>query len=129
MNMDTKCIDLRRELLRLKLEKFIMLGLRMDDIPNIRGQVVIYGAGTVGKLLLRCFEKKPDVFWDKRLCGQEICSIPVYSVQEGVDRLSKNKDTTIIVTPVWDFEKICNEVEGDNPFVTVISLEELLEKL
>ena len=69
--------DLLRELMRLKLEKFIYLNLVMDYSPYIDGHIAIYGAGMLGKLLYRSFDSKPVAFIDKKEGLDRICDTPV----------------------------------------------------
>ena len=117
-----------REILRLKLEKFIFLDMTVDDIPEVSGNIVIYGAGMIGKLLYRCFDTKPIAFWDESLDKKELLSVSVYTISEGVKQLSE-ESVTVIVTPVWDYEMINNQIKAIKPSIKVVSLMNLLERL
>ena len=125
--MDKITIDHLRTIMRLKLEKFLAFDLKMDYCPEISGHAVIYGAGIVGKLLLRCFDNPPVAFIDAKYGLNDVCGIPVYNIEECEDILNEN--TTVIVTPVWAFDEIKSSLLQYNSKVTVISLEKLVEKL
>lgn len=117
-----------RTILRLKLEKFLLYGLVMDHCPQLGENVIIYGAGEIGKLLFRCFDRKPVCFIDRKEGMYDICGVPVYGLEAGTfEKISG--DCTVIVTPVWDCDAIRGEIEQFKPDITVISLEKLVEKL
>lgn len=128
--MDNRRVDDIRTILRLKLEKFIAWELRMDYVSEVKGDVVIYGAGVIGKELFKCFDNKPKAFWDANPNLSCVCGIPVYNMEEGAKLLSDlEHGVTVIVTPVWAFEEIKNSIKTLNNNINVISLEGLVDKL
>lgn len=128
--MENRSIDDIRTILRLKLEKFLFWDLRMDYLTQIKGEVVIYGAGTIGKVLYKCFDNKPKAFWDANPNLSFVCGLPVYCIEEGVELLADlESDITVIVTPIWAFEEIEKKIKMFDANINVISLEGLLNKL
>lgn len=121
-------IEYQRTIMRLKLEKFISYNLFMDYNPDIRGDVIIYGAGQIGKLLFRCFDRRPIAFIDAKQGLSDICGVPIYCVDTCTDRQITN-DCTVIVTPIWAYESISQKVMQINSLANIISLEKLVEKL
>ena len=125
---ENKEADFLREIMRLKLEKFIFLDLNMEFSPCIKGSVAIYGAGILGKLLFRSFEEKPVAFIDQKQGLNDICGIPVY----GIDDCSKellNQIDTIVITPIWAAEEIEKNIKKICDTVNIVSLERLVGKL
>lgn len=120
--------DLLRELMRLKLEKFIYLNLVMDYSPYIHGNIAIYGAGMLGKLLYRSFDSKPVAFIDKKEALDRICDTPVYSLHHCSKEIMDKIDV-VIVTPIWAFDEIEKNIKGICERVNVLSLAKLVEKL
>ena len=128
--MENRSIDDIRTILRLKLEKFISWDLRMDYLSQIKGEVIIYGAGAIGKELYKCFDNKPRAFWDANPNLSFVYGLPVYRIEEGAKFLADiENDITVIVTPVWAFDEIRNNINALIGNVNVISLEGLVEKL
>lgn len=125
---EQKIIDYQRTILRLKLEKFIFLNLLMDYCPDVKGNVSIYGAGQLGKLVYRCFENKPISFLDSKSGLQDICETPVLCMKECTKEELRQCDT-VIVTPIWAYDEICRDIKQICPSINVISLERLVEKL
>ena len=101
----------------------------MDYYPELKDKdnVIIYGAGHIGKLLLRCFDCKPIAFIDAKKGLNDICGVPVFHLDDCEYVLNDN--TVVIVTPVWDFNEIKTNLLKYRSSVTVISLEKLVEKL
>lgn len=128
MCMDKELINLKREVLRLKLEKYIAYNLRADYFPDIKEKVVIYGAGILGKKLYRCFEKKPVAYWDKNKKNNYLCGIPVLLPNEGIEEFDKG-NITVVVTPVWDYETIKHEILKNSSELHIVSLENIVEGL
>lgn len=126
--MNNTCVDYCRTIMRLKLEKFLAYNLKMDYCPEVDGEVVIYGAGELGKLAALCFEKKPSFFIDVKKGLNDIGGIPVYCLKECSKELL-NGIGTVIITPIWSYEEICREIIKLNSETNVISLEKLVEKL
>lgn len=118
-------VDLMREVLRLKMEKFIAWGLKMDYHPQIHGDTVVYGAGVLGKLLIRSFDTKPIAFWDSNVKKTDICGIKITNMEDGIRSISYYP-ITVIITPVWDYESIKSEINEGNSNIRVVSLEDLL---
>lgn len=125
---DQQLKDYERTILRLKLEKFIYMDMLMDYHPNVNKNVVIYGAGEVGKLLSRCFERQPKAFIDVKEGIRHVYQIPVYHFRDIPNCLFDN-ECTVIVTPVWDFELIEKNIRKINAEVRIISVDRLLEGL
>jgi hypothetical protein len=125
---EKKQIDLQRTVLRLKLEKFILYNLSMDYCPEIHGNIYIYGAGMIGKLLLRSFEHAPAAFIDSKEGLNDINGIKTLCMGQ----ISTNQfehDDTVIVSPVWDFDVISEKLLSINGTLNVVSLEKILEKI
>ena len=125
---EQKIIDCQRTIMRLKLEKFIFLNLLMDYCSDVKGNVSIYGAGQLGKLVYRCFENKPISFLDSKSGLQDICETPVWRMKECTKEELGQCDT-VIVTPIWAYDEICRDIKQICPSINVISLERLVEKL
>lgn len=119
-------INLKREILRLKLDKFINLGLIMDYHPEIDSEVYIYGAGVIGKKLFSCFEKPPKGFIDKNETISKVCGINVFRYDQIHDI---NANDIIIVTPTWEYEIIRDMLLKEYKQIKVINLEELVKEL
>lgn len=126
--VDKKLVDYQRTIIRLKLEKFILYNLYMDYFPELKGDVIIYGAGELGKLLLRCFESLPKLFIDVKDNIVDICDIPVLPLKQ-CTREQIRDDDIVIITPVWAYDLIFQNIKDINPRTRVISLERLVEKL
>lgn len=125
VNLEKK--DLIRTVLSLKLDIFLLYGLIADCFPELRENVVIYGAGILGKQLYRAFEKKPCAFIDGKVVG-EIGETAVYKFEDLPDEIMTS-NTTVIVTPIWDYEDIFIRIKEKYGDVNVISLEEIIDKL
>lgn len=126
--MDNKLIELQRTILRLKLEKFILLNLWVDYFPEIKEDVYIYGAGKVGKLLSRCFKNKPKAFIDVKDGLSDINGIPTICLSKCQPSQFKEGDT-VIVTPVWAFDEIKDSLLNISPDINILSLEKLMERI
>ena len=126
--MKDNSIELQRIVLRLKIEKYILLDLWLDYSPEIRGDVYIYGAGVVGKLLSRCFKNRPKAFIDKKKELHDINGVPVICLDECQATLFRKGDT-IIVTPIWAFDEIKEKLLNICPDVNVLSIEKLMEDM
>ena len=125
---EQQIIDLKRTVLRLKLEKFMFLDMQMDYDPLIQSDVYIYGAGELGKLLFRCFDTKPKGFIDKKKGLKNICQVPVYCIDE-LSEVELSEGCTVIVTPVWAIDSIENAIYKYNTKVKVVNLEDLVKGL
>ncbi len=125
---ESRNADYQRTILRLKVEKFIYCNLFMDYCPEIKGNVYIYGAGKIGKLLLRCFEQTPIAFIDAKENLGDIRGVPVFCVNNILEKQFTG-DNTVIVTPIWAYEEICNKLLGINARLNIVSLEKILEKM
>lgn len=126
--VETRLIDYQRTILRLKLEKMIFLNLFIDYFPEVFGNVVIYGAGVVGKMLLRCCKTPPVAFIDAKQDIKDICGIKVYHIDDDLSDLLKEVNT-IIVTPIWAYGDIKVQMASYAPNVNIVSLDKLVEKL
>lgn len=121
-------MEFQRTQLRLKLEKFIMLGLWLDYCPEIYGKTYIYGAGILGKLVLRCFKNKPKSFIDVKNGLDDINGVPVLCLKN-CKSPQFDSDDTIIVTPVWEFDEIKRNLLNIKYDINIVSLEKLMERI
>lgn len=117
-----------RKILELKLEKFLFFNLLMDFHPLIKGDVVVYGAGKLGRLLFKTFKHSPVAFIDIDKTKQYMLGKPVFHLDgDGLGSFLEGK--TVVVTPVWEFDIIAENIKCINDNINVVSLESLLEKL
>ena len=123
-------LELKRNDLLLRLKKYAGFQCRLESDPLIEGEVVIYGAGKLGQAMLDCMEGEPLCFIDRAKTGGSVCGYPVYQPgQEKLCRILLNRETTVIVTPVWDYWEIKERLEEAYPGIHTISLEKLMERI
>ncbi len=91
--------------------------------------VALYGAGEMGKLLLKELKKtsiQVDYFIDLRAAQlREVEGIPVVSIEEAV----KHAVDVVIVTPLDQYERIYKDLLVRAPEMGVISLREIVYEL
>ncbi len=124
-------IDQIRNDLFIKVMKYIEYGLELKDDPSIQENIIIYGAGKIGKLLAECTKSKDVIFLDR---AEELHSINGYKVFRVEDKALKDQiidqeKTTVIVTPIWDYESIKEKISEIFPNIGIISLEEVMDKI
>ncbi|MCM1233277.1 MAG: papain-like cysteine peptidase [Ruminococcus flavefaciens] len=104
----------------------ILMKLVEYDFSKIQvsEEIIIYGAGNIGKYLYQRIKVKCKVrcFIDQNKRGM-IDGIPIYRL-ENVDY---DRNTYIIVTPTYDFMNIYQKIIAQYDKAVVISLEDLLE--
>jgi hypothetical protein len=124
-------IEVRRNSLYLRMLKYQMYGCVLEDEPFIKGKVIIYGAGKVGRVLADCSNKNVVAcFLESTDRLQKVDGIPVYRIgSDEIKGIMEDSDTTIIVTPVWDFEDVYQGIYNAYPNASVISVEKVVEKL
>lgn len=122
--------DRKRNELLLKTERAISYNLWLDEDPMVCGAVFIYGAGVVGRRLIRCI-KNIDGFIESKAMIPSCEGLKVFSFEDSELKalIEKKKEVTVIVTPVWDFQIIFEKFEKNFPKVRVISLNELVENI
>lgn len=123
-------LEIKRNELLSKLRKYAAFECRVEYDPLIKGRIVIYGAGKLGRALLDCMEGEPLCFLD-RGCGlSNVCGYPVYRPgNREFQKLCAQNSLTVIVTPVWDYPEIREQLTKDSPELRVLSLEKVVEKL
>lgn len=123
--------ELIRNDLIIKLLKYQFYGLSVEDDPEIKGDVIVYGAGKLGRQLLPCIRKKLICFIDKSERIESCEGLPVYRLdsRELKEIIKSKKVITIIVTPVWEFYNIKEYILDCYPDVNVVSLEKVVEKI
>lgn len=119
--------ELKRNELLLKIERFILYRLWIDENPNISGSIYIYGAGKLGRRLVRCTHHISG-FVDKNTNMNSCEGIPVYhpGTDEIRERLKEERDATLIVTPVWDYGQIEEAFQGEFSGINVVSLNDIV---
>lgn len=125
---ENRLIEMQRTILRLKIEKFILFNLWIDYFPEVSGNVYIYGAGMLGKLLLRCFQNKPTAFIDTKEGLKDINGVQTLCV-DTISAVQFYCGDSVIVTPVWDFDEISRKLLNICPYINIISLDNILEKI
>ncbi len=127
--------DFYREIVRgemqRKLMKFQFCNLWIDDFWDEDTELLIYGAGKLGRGLLNCMKKSPKGFIDGNYAMTNCCGIPVYHMGEEVLRecFNNGKKYIVIITPIWDFDIIADILKRDYPKMEVVSLKELVGDL
>lgn len=123
--------DYRRSALTAKLQKFLYLGLSMNDIPAIKGKIIIYGAGENGKLTCDCFDRDVAAFIDRSDRVSMCRGLPIYKLSDNaVKKLVDESDAvTFIVTPVRDNESIFDEIKYIYKKANILTAESLVENL
>ena len=120
--------DSKRNELLLKAERFRRYQLLIDDSPCIAGNVYIYGAGKLGRSLVRC-SGHVSGFIDENTSITSCAGLPVF--RKNSDELKKKlfDRSTVIVTPVWDFDVIKDELFNLYPNINIVSAVDILESV
>lgn len=123
-------LEIKRNELLSKLRKYSAFECCVEHDPLIKGRIIIYGAGKLGRALIDCMESEPLCFLD-RGCGlSNVCGYPVYRPgSRAFQELCDKHSLTVIVTPVWDYPEIREQLTKDLPELNVISLEKVVERL
>lgn len=123
--------ELKRNEQLKKLRCYKDFGLALDNEPELRNQVGIYGAGKVGKAVASCFLNKYFFFIDEYRKEESCCGHPIYKMSSSALGYMRGggKDLTVIVTPVWDLKKITDLCLNQFPEANVISVDELVRNL
>ncbi|MDR1320545.1 MAG: polysaccharide pyruvyl transferase family protein [Gracilibacteraceae bacterium] len=123
--------EIKRNSIYVKLLKYQMYGCLLDDEPCLQGKVIIYGAGKIGRLAAECSENKVLCFVDGSDKLKSVAGLPVFNIND--DKLksliTEAGDITFVITPVWDFEDIYQNIILHFPAANVISIEKAVEKL
>jgi hypothetical protein len=107
-----------------------MYGCVLDDEPFIKGKTVIYGAGKIGRLLAECSKENVICFADnsdKLKCWGD-CLVYQMDSEELKTIIGENQ-ITFIITPIWDFEEIYENIISKFPLANIISVEKVVENL
>jgi hypothetical protein len=122
--------EIKRNELLLKVERYGSMGLWIDEDPCVKGEIFIYGAGKLGRNLISCVKNVNNVkgYIDGNPSIKSCLGIPVWHLADSeMSKLLSKKDTaTVIVTPVWDFENIKENLQKVFCNVNVISLKEVV---
>lgn len=123
-------LELKRNDLFLRLKKYAAFQCCLEYDPSIEGEIIIYGAGKLGRALLDCMEGEPLCFLDRSKALDNVCGYPVYQMeQEEVRVLFLKKKVTVIITPVWDYWEIKERMEEIYPEIHMVSLDRLMERI
>ncbi len=121
--------DIIRNGLFFKLLKFQSFELSIEDIPSIKENVIIYGAGKIGLLLLQILKKDPICFIDASEDLHNCQGIEVFRLDDRIlkRKIYKEEQISIIVTPVWDFMEITEKIRELYPSIHIISVEDIVK--
>jgi len=129
------CRDFYNEIIRneiyCKLMKFSSFGLSLDYDPLLRGKVVIYGAGKIGRLASECFDNNLLCFADRSDSVDSYFGYKVFKLSDSGLRniVEKQKCVTFLITPIWDFDVLEIEINDLFPNANVVSIEKMVEKI
>jgi hypothetical protein len=124
--------EVNRNSLHIKLLKFQLLGLTLDDNPAIEGCAIIYGAGKIGRMVRNSFDRKAMCYVDQHVQLEQLDGLPVYHLEdERLMRIVSDAGTvTFIITPTYDLENINLKIKQTFPNVaSIIHAKNLVEKL
>lgn len=96
------------------------------DKINLPNNVIIYGGGGIGKILYNKIKYKCSIicFIDESIDKGMYDNIPIIRIK---DLVNINNIDTIIITPIYDYDKISNCIRKViNDIGTIVSLKELL---
>lgn len=124
-------LEIKRNELLSKLRKYAVFECCVEHDLLIKGRrIVIYGAGKLGRALLDCMKGEPLCFLDQKDGLQNVCGYPVYRPKSREFQTLYNKHRlSVIVTPVWDYWEIREQLTKNSHELNVISLEKVVEKL
>lgn len=103
-----------------------LLNCNMDHLclPN---EIVIYGAGNIGRIFKQRIESQCTIkyFVDKEKKGQVVDGLLVKGVEDEV----YGDDMTFVVTATYDFDNIRKVIESHYAKATIISLDDILDNV
>ena len=119
--------EIKRNDLMLKTERAISYRLWLDEDPKLIGKIFIYGAGKLGRSLIKCIHSISG-FIDGNSKLKSCEGIAVYHMNTDMlkEKLGTGKNATIIVTPIWDYEIIAENAMAEFPEINVISAKDLV---
>ncbi|MDR0918713.1 MAG: polysaccharide pyruvyl transferase family protein [Oscillospiraceae bacterium] len=123
--------EVKRNSIYLKILKYQMYNCVLDDEPFINGKVVIYGAGKIGRVLVDCCRNEiVACFLESTDRLKKVDGLSVYGIGSNeIEKIMSDSNTTIIITPVWDFEDIYQNIHNKFPNANIVSVEKVVEKL
>ena len=124
-------IEHTRSSLYTKFLKYQMYNCLIDDEPFLTKNVIIYGAGKIGKMIADCSQNIVKCFADRSEQIKSCAGYPVYRFGslELETVVKKNPDITFIITPVWDYEDIMYSIKDAYPDANILTAEKLVEKI
>ena len=126
----TFCLELKRNDLLFRVKKYTHFQCFLEHDPSIVGRIVIYGAGKLGRALLDCMEGEPLCFLDRAKSLKNVCGCPVYRIgEEEFGKIVAKIAVTVIITPVWDYWEIREDLKEIYPEMHIVSLEKLMERI
>lgn len=119
--------EIKRNDLLLKTERAMSYRLWLDENPMLMGRIFIYGAGKLGRSLTKCIHNVSG-FIDGNRNLKSCEGIQVFHMDTDAlkEQLDTGKNATIIVTPIWDYEIIAEDVMAEFPDINVISAKDLV---
>ena len=121
---------IRNDIVR-RIRIFQLYDLDLDECPGARERIFIYGAGWLGRELLGCKSQHIKGMIDRagwmRRCGE----YAVYAPDSGelAAQIRDGSDCTIIVTPVWEWLEIKEQLLSRFPEVQVLSVQKMLKDI
>lgn len=117
-----------RNELQMKLMKFHHCRLIIEECPLVVGDVYIYGAGKLGRAMLSCMKNEPEGFIDGNPMLKNCMGIDVYHLgtEEMKNKLNDGNNKTVIITPIWDYDIISEELLHEFPRLNIVSLKKVV---
>ncbi|EOS80737.1 hypothetical protein C817_01344 [Dorea sp. 5-2] len=123
-------IEIKRNELLTKIKKYTDLHCKVEYDPIIEGEIVIYGAGKVGRALIDCIDKGLQCFLDQSDKIKSVSGYPVFRPDSPeFKKMNDEIRFTVLVTPIWDYWEIREELVNVYPQLNVVSVEKLVEKI
>ena len=125
-------IEKKRDDLTIRMNIFKFMALNIDDVPDIKDNILIYGAGKLGQMLFDCSgDSSVCGFIDRAGVKSMCCGVPVFMPDE--EKLKKvvgdGSDYSLIVTPVWDYLMIKENMISKFPKLDVVSLSDIVNEV
>lgn len=109
-----------------QLQYDILIKLFMTNFHEIKlpKDIIIYGAGNIGKCFYEKVKETCNIrcFVDKGKAGGTVSGIPVVELE----RVDYSDDFCFVVTAVYDFQNIYEDIISKNVNARIISLQEIL---
>lgn len=122
--------EIKRNELLVKIKKYSMLQCKVDYDPVIEGRIVIYGAGKLGRALVNCMNEGLLCFLDQSDKINSVSGYPVYQPDSpDFRKLNDENRLTVLVTPVWDYWEIREQLINSYPQLNIVSVEKVVEKI